>query len=71
MTITLEYLLMQCLYRPCHSLIFDVEDDVWNDHFTEAELDEVRDYKFKELIDPLAKPRNYLEDLSQGDVSIN
>lgn len=51
---------MQYLYSPYHSLIFYVEDEVRKDYFTEAELDEVQGYRFKELIDPPAEVSNYL-----------
>jgi hypothetical protein len=56
---------------PCHSLILDVEDGTWRDYFTEAELDEIRDHKSKELIPPPTELKEYLDSLAPNDVSNN
>ncbi|KAI9010984.1 hypothetical protein CLU79DRAFT_891055 [Phycomyces nitens] len=64
----MEELAKKCVVEhPCHSLILDLEDKTWNDYFTQAELDEIRDHRYKNMIAPPPEFKEYLEGLLQND----
>jgi hypothetical protein len=46
-----------------------LEDETWKEYFTKEELNEIREYQEKGVIEPPLELKQYLDGLTQDDVS--